>query len=135
MEDDVKPGQYAAIHSKIMDARKKLKQDYETEDQKLKDELSVVDQVLLEHLEGQGGESLRTPQGLITRVIRERFWTTNWAEIYTIIKEYNAPELLEQRIHQTHIRQFIDDHPEAYPKGLNVERAYGIKVTRPKKPV
>jgi len=43
-----------------------------------------------------------------------------------------VPELLERRIHQTNIKQFLEENPDLLPAGLNVDSAYSITVRRSK---
>jgi hypothetical protein len=46
--------------------------------------------------------------------------------------EHNVPELLERRIHQTNIKQFLEENPDMLPLGLNVEAEQSITVRRSK---
>jgi hypothetical protein len=46
--------------------------------------------------------------------------------------EHNAPELLERRIQQTNMKQFLEENPDLHPAGLNVDRTYAITVRRSK---
>ena len=41
-------------------------------------------------------------------------------------------ELLERRIHQSNMKTFLEEHPDKLPMGLNVDRAFSIRVTRPR---
>ena len=47
------------------------------------------------------------------------------------IKEQDAPYLLEQRIHNGNMRQFLEDNPETLPIGLNADTKYVISVRKP----
>ena len=47
-----------------------------------------------------------------------------------VIKKYEVPELLEKRIQQTNIKEFLAEHPEAHPAELNVDREYVIAIRR-----
>jgi hypothetical protein len=46
--------------------------------------------------------------------------------------ENNIPDVLEKRIHQTNIKQFLEENPDSLPPGLNVDNAYNITVRRSK---
>ena len=39
-------------------------------------------------------------------------------------------ELLEKRIHQTNIKEFIDANPDVHPPGLNIDSEYEITIRR-----
>jgi len=46
--------------------------------------------------------------------------------------ENQAPELLEKRIHQSNMKQFLEENPDLLPAGLNVDSEYTITVRRSK---
>ena len=75
-------------------------------------------------------DSLRTPEGTVTRRAATRYWTNDWESMYRFIKEQDAPYLLEQRIHNGNMRDFLEQHPEEYPTGLNVDSSYTVVVRR-----
>jgi hypothetical protein len=52
--------------------------------------------------------------------------------MYTFIKEAGAFGLLEKRLHQTNMKEFLFENPDIYPKGLNVESQYTVVVRRAK---
>jgi hypothetical protein len=51
--------------------------------------------------------------------------------MYQFIKEQDAPFLLEQRIHNGNMRQFLEDNPDTLPMGLNADTKYAITVRKP----
>jgi hypothetical protein len=46
------------------------------------------------------------------------------------VVENNAPDLLEKRLHQGNVKQFIENNPDLVPPGLNVDSEYSITVRR-----
>ena len=48
------------------------------------------------------------------------------------IIEHKAVDLLEKRIHQSNMKQFLEENPEVLPPGLNVDAEYTITVRRKK---
>jgi hypothetical protein len=46
------------------------------------------------------------------------------------MKENEAMELLERRIHQTNMKQFLEENPDMHPAGLQVEKEYAITIRR-----
>jgi hypothetical protein len=46
--------------------------------------------------------------------------------------EWEAPDLLEKRIHQSNMKQFLEDNPGTLPAGLNMDSQYTITVRRSK---
>jgi hypothetical protein len=51
--------------------------------------------------------------------------------MYQFISENDAPFLLEQRIHNSNMRQFLEDNPDKLPIGLQNERKYTVQVRKP----
>lgn len=115
---------------KIRDERAVLKKAYDLKDSELEAKQKDLEVALLDILSMAGGENIRTVYGTATRSLKTRYWTGNWRAMYDVIKEYNAPHLLEQRIHQTNMKKFLDEHPDVMPMGLNVAQAYSITVRR-----
>lgn len=117
---------------KIRDARSKLKEEYESKDKVLEANASTLEQAMLDACKHLGMDSVRTPYGTIIRSIKSRYWTNDWDSMYRFIKEHDAYGLLEKRLHQTHMKEFLSDNPDLLPAGLNVENEYTVVVRRSK---
>ena len=120
----------AGIFVKMRDARHDLLAKYEAADAAIKEQQDVIKSTLLDLCNTIGGDSIKTKHGTVIRSIKERYWTTEWAPLYDFIMEQGAPELLEKRIHQTNIKQWIAEHPDNHPPGLNLQREFDITVRR-----
>jgi hypothetical protein len=46
------------------------------------------------------------------------------------MQEHGAMELLEKRICQTNMREFLEENPEVHPPGLNVDQEYAFTIRR-----
>ena len=77
------------------------------------------------------GIGIRTAAGTVTRSTITRFWTSDWESMYQFIRDRDAPFLLEQRIHNGNMRQFLEDNPEDLPIGLNADTKYVVRVRKP----
>ena len=86
---------------------------------------------LLKICNEQNLDSLRTPEGTVTRRVKSRYWTTDWDQMYKFIKENDAPFLLEQRIHNGNMKQFLEENPDQHPAGLQIDSKYAIVVRKP----
>jgi hypothetical protein len=65
------------------------------------------------------------------RKVQERFWAEDWNTFRAFVKEYDAFDLFERRIHQGNTRAFMEEHKTTeLPPGLNVQREYKISVRR-----
>lgn len=132
MEDNSLPvDKLVAVYRRIRDAIAEKEAEHAKEIEVLKEKLETVSDRLLKLCNEQNVESLRTAEGTATRRVRERYWTTDWEQTYKLINEHNAPFLLEQRIHNGNMKQFLEEHPDLHPAGLQVDRKYVISVRKP----
>ena len=46
------------------------------------------------------------------------------------MRDNNALELLEKRIHQANMKEFMDQNPDLHPPGLNIDSGYEITIQR-----
>ncbi len=122
----------AGIYIKIRDARAKLKSDYEAKDVELQEQMDVIEEQLLEACKSIGADSIRTAAGTVIRSVKSRYWTNDWDSMYSFVREHDAFGLLERRIHQTNMKQFIEENPSLLPMGLNTDSRYSIVVRRSK---
>lgn len=104
---------------------------HKEEIKELREQLDTISARILEICNEQNLDSLRTPTGTVTRRAVTRYWTNDWEAMYRFIKEQDAPFLLEQRIHNGNMRQFLEDNPNTLPMGLNADTKYAITVRKP----
>lgn len=103
----------------------------EEEIKELKEKQEGLSTALLELCSEQNMDSLRTPFGTATRSIRTHYWTNDWSEMHDFIMEHDAIHLLEKRIHNGNMKEFLEEHPDVVPVGLQTERKYVITVRKP----
>lgn len=125
-------GKLTEAYIKLRDARANLKKTYEAEDTGLAEQMGVVESELLKQCATMNADSIRTPHGTIIRSVKSRYWTNDWDSMYQVIKERDAFGLLEKRLHQTNMKQFLEENPDVSPAGLNVEREFTVVVRRSK---
>jgi len=122
--------QLVSVYIKMRDKRQQLQREYDEADGKIKEQQDAVTQALLEICKEQGAEGLRTPAGSVFRTVKTRYWSNDWGSMKEFIKEHDAFELLEQRVHQTNMKNFLEEHPDLMPPGMNVDSRYSITVRR-----
>jgi hypothetical protein len=125
-------GKLTEIYIKIRDKRSANKKVFEAEDQDLEDQMKVLAQEMLDVCKEMNADSIRTPHGTIIRSVKSRYWTNDWDSMYSFIEETNAFGLLEKRLHQTNMKDFLAENPDLYPKGLSVENEFTVVVRRSK---
>lgn len=129
-ENKVSAEELAKIYVKIRDAKEARATELKEELAKYQEQLDMIADKLLELCKEQNATSIRTDSGTIIRKISTRYWTNDWDSMYKFIKENDAYGLLEQRLHQTNMRQFLEDNPDLMPPGTLVDSKYTVVVRR-----
>lgn len=93
-------------------------------------QMDLIKGQLLEVCQAAGVNSLSTPFGRLTRSLKTRYTTYDWESMYAFIKENEVPELLERRIHQGHMKTFLEANKDKLPPGLNSDSEYSVIVYR-----
>jgi hypothetical protein len=122
----------ANVYIKIRDARTALKTEFTTQDSVLQEQMDMLEANMLDACKDLNASSIKTQHGTIIRSVKSRYWTNDWDSMYTFIKEQGAFGLLEKRLHQTNMKEFLVENPDLLPMGLNVESEYTVVVRRPK---
>ena len=125
-------GKLTTIYIKIRDKRAENKREFEEADADLKEQMEVLETQMLDVCKEMNADSIRTPHGTIIRSVKSRYWTNDWDSMYTFIEEQGAFGLLEKRLHQTNMKDFLIENPDLLPAGLNVESSYSVVVRRSK---
>lgn len=120
------------VYIKMRDAHIEMKREFEEKDAKLQDQMKQVKQALLDYCKDQNLESVKTTEGMFYRSISKKYWTSDWESMGKFILEHQVPELLEKRLHQGNMKQFLEEHPDLLPPGLNVDSEYTVTVRRNK---
>jgi len=121
-----------ATYIKIRDIRDEIRREADARVAELQSELDVIGSTLLEQFKEQGIDSAKTPFGTAYRTVKSRYWTNDWDKMYDFIHDNDAYELLERRIHQSNMKQFLEENPDLHPQGLNVDSEYSVIVRRSK---
>jgi len=115
---------------KIRDARAALAAKFKDEDAALSGQLDMVKQALLDYCKDHNVDSVRTPEGLVYRTQKTRYWTSDWTSMHKFIMQNDLPEFFEKRLNQGAIKEFLEENPESIPPGLNVDSEYAIAVRK-----
>lgn len=121
-----------AVYLKMRDKRDELRRVAEVQEKEIEDQMSIIETEMLEVCKHMNADSVRTPHGTIIRSVKSRYWTNDWDSMYQFIREHDAFGLLEKRLHQTHLKEFLTENPDTFPVGVNVESSYSVVVRRSK---
>jgi hypothetical protein len=122
--------QLVTVYIKMRDALVKLQREFDEKESAIKAQQDIVTQALLEMCKEMGAEGLRTPAGSVFKTIKTRYWTSDWGSMKQFIKDNDALDLMEQRVHQTNMKTFLEENPTLMPPGMNVDSRYSITVRR-----
>jgi hypothetical protein len=130
MEAEISADKLAKIYIKIRDAKEKEVEEHKGKIAILDEQLEMLSAQMLHICKEQNASSIKTEQGTIIKKISTRYWTNDWDSMHKFIMEHRALGLLEQRIHQTNMRQFLEENPELLPPGTLIDSKYTISVRR-----
>jgi hypothetical protein len=132
MDDKPSVDKLVSVFIKIRDARDAERREWEAKEAEYNEQLELINAELLEICKEANATSIKTKHGTAIRTVKTRYWTNDWEQFYKFMIENNAPELLEKRIQQTHMKEFLEENPDVLPAGLNVDSQYTITVRRSK---
>lgn len=118
--------QYLRLRQK----RELLKERFLSEDGELEKAMAEIEEQLLSTLNESNSNSMSTNSAVIMRTVRKRYMPTNWDAVYKLIDKHKAYGLLEKRVHNGNMKDFLEEHPDEYPAGLNVDSRYAVTVRR-----
>lgn len=76
--------------------------------------------------------SIKTSVGTVIRSVRTKFWTDDWGSMYEFMRDNNAIDLLEKRICQGNMKEFLEANPDKLPPGLQTLQEYTVSVRKSK---
>ena len=118
----------------IRSERDKLRNDYELADARLKEDMTKLEAVMLDICNSVNADNIKTRHGTVMRKLNERFFCQDWDHFYKFVLDNEAVQLLERRIHQSNIREFLkENESDGLPPGVNVMREYGVSVRKASK--
>lgn len=120
----------AKVYIRIRDKKAELKRDYEAQVAELDSQLNTLQSALLGMCESTGADSLKTPYGTVIRSVKTRYWPTDWDAFQTYVVENNAIRLLEHRVSQSAVQQWLEETNLTTLPGLQLDRSYSITVRR-----
>ena len=130
MDSDISIEKIVAAYIKIRDTKEAIYAKCKAETAELEEQMTILKHKLLDVSKETGVTSFSTPHGTAYRTVKDRYWTNDWESFYTFMRENNAMGLLEKRIHQTNMKEYLENNPGEEPMGLNIDREYEITIRR-----
>jgi hypothetical protein len=119
------------IYRKIKERVDLLTQEYDTKLEILKAQQEEIKFALKDMMKTSGVTSLRTNFGTVSLITKTKYSTQDWDSFKRFIVEHEAVDLLEKRVAQTNMAQFLTENPGVVPPGLNSMTEFEIRITKP----
>ncbi len=110
-----------------------LTQEYDTAVELLKAQQDEIKFAIKDQMKALGVSSVKSPFGTVSMMTKTRYNTQDWSSFKEFILEHAAVDLLEKRIAQVNMAQFLEENPGVVPPGMNSSSEFEIRITKPTK--
>lgn len=121
------------IYRKIKMEIDTMTQEYDTKLEVLKSQQDEIKFEIKDQMKALGVSSIKSPFGTVSMMLKTRYNTNDWSSFKDFILEHSAVDLLEKRVAQTNMAQFLEENPGVVPPGLNSVSEFEIRITKPTK--
>lgn len=118
-----------SAYIRLRDKKAEIQQKAKTQEDEINAKLETISRALLDKMKDDGAEGMKGAAGSVSRVVKTRYWPADQEALKDFIKEHDAIDLLETRIHQGNYKQFIKENPDLKPP-VNANSEYAIRVQR-----
>jgi hypothetical protein len=132
-EEAIPLDKLAQIYRKIREKIDTLTKEYDTQVEALKAQQDEIKFALKDQMKAMGVKSMQTTYGTVSLVTKTRYSTQDWDSFKRFIIEHEVVDLLEKRIAQTNMANFLEENPTLVPPGLNSNTEFDITVRKPSK--
>ena len=110
-----------------------LTQEYDTKVELLKAQQDEIKFAIKDQMKALGVSSVKSPFGTVSMMTKTRYNTQDWDSFKAFVLEHQVVDLLEKRIAQSNMAQFLEENPGVLPPGLNSVTGFDIRVTKARK--
>ena len=132
-EEAIPLDKLAQIYRKIREKIDALTKEYDTQVETLKAQQDEIKFALKDQMKAMGVKSVQTTYGTVSLVTKTRYSTQDWDSFKRFVIEHEVVDLLEKRIAQTNMANFLEENPTLVPPGLNSSTEFDISVRKPSK--
>lgn len=123
----------AKVYVKIRDKIAEMTKAYEAEVEALKLQKDTVAHQMKDQLRASGQLSAKTEYGTVSLKTTTRYYAMDKDAFKAFVLEHEAVDLLEQRIAQKNMAEFIEKNPTVVIPGLNTQSEIDVVVRKPTK--
>lgn len=121
----------AKVYRRIRSEIDTLTQEYDNKVEALKAQQEELKNAMKDQMKAMGVMSVRTSAGTVVLAVKTVYDTNDWDSFKQFVVEHDAVDLLQKRIAQVNMRQFLEENPGLVPPGLNSRSEYDVSVRKP----
>ena len=120
----------AKVYLKIRGHLGEITKAYETEAEMLKAKQHEVALAMKDIMQATGQKTAKTDHGTIILSTKTRYIAQDWDAMKRFIIDNDAVDLLEKRIAQKNMGEFLENNPGLVPPGLNTMTEVDVSVRK-----
>ncbi len=120
----------AKVYLKMRGRLGEITKAYESEAEDLKAKQHEVALAMKDIMQATGQKSAKTDHGTIILSTKTRYVAQDWDAMKRFIIDHDAVDLLEKRIAQKAMSEFLNDNPGQIPPGLNTLTEVDVSVRK-----
>jgi hypothetical protein len=128
--EDPKLKKLVRVYLKMKTKRDEISDAFKAQEKELAEQMDKVKAALLDYCNESGLEGARTTEGMFYRTASTNYYTNDWDAMGRFVVEHEVPQLLEKRLHQGNVKQFMEENPEVQLPGLVADAKYSITIRR-----
>lgn len=132
-EDGITMDRLTRVYIRMRDKLAEITRAYEAEEAKIKEQQAEVSAAMKDIIQRTGGTGIKTNFGTVSLKTTTRFYAQDWDAMNRFIVDNDAVFLLEKRIAQKNMAEFLDKNPGVVPPGLNTMSEITVSVVKPRK--
>ena len=122
--------QLCNVYVKIREKKREMVKKYEEEIALYDGKLDALAGAMKDMLVAAGAPSMKTDHGTVYSQVKTRYYPMDWSVFKTWIVQNDAVDLLEKRVAQTNVKQWLEENPTNPPPGLQAESELTVTVRK-----
>lgn len=123
----------AKTYRRIRDKKSEITAAYDAQIADLDSQLEVLAEAMREHMKANNLTSMKTTEGTVILSKTTRFDVQDWDAFKSFVVEHDALDLLERRVAQSKMAEFIEANPDVAVPSLRSNAKFSISVRKPAK--
>lgn len=123
----------ARMYIKMREKMSELTREYDTATEIIKAQQAIVASTMKDRVRamGEGVNSVKTEHGTIMLRTTTRYYATDWEAFGAFVVAQGDTSLLEKRVAQGNMSEFLKNNPTVTPPGLNSISEIEVSVRKP----